>query len=71
MGVFRWTNPNGGQNCGQTHSQTKQPPHPPPGDTRQTRDSSDGAGIAPQSPRRSPLGRKRHIILMAFAFGAS
>jgi hypothetical protein len=23
MGVFRWTNPNGGQNGGQTHSQTK------------------------------------------------
>jgi hypothetical protein len=24
LGVFRWTNPNGGQNGGQTHSQTKQ-----------------------------------------------
>ena len=24
MGVFRWTSPNGGQNGGQTHSQTKQ-----------------------------------------------
>ena len=24
MGVFRWTNPNGGQNGGQTHSQTKE-----------------------------------------------
>jgi hypothetical protein len=71
VGVFRWTNTNGGQNGGQTHSQTKQLPHPPPGDTRQTRDSSDGAGLAPQSPRRSLLGPQapHHPCGLAYAFG--
>ncbi len=44
---------------------------PPPGDTRQAGDSSDGAGLAPQSPRRSPLGPQaaHHPYGLANAFG--
>ena len=47
LGTFRWTNPNGGQNGGQTHSQTKrrgltrvQPVH------RHGRPPSKGPGLS-------------------------